>query len=357
MLALQSQIPLNLHETNRVGIFPSTRYQGSKNKILQWIDYHTKHLNFDTVLDAFGGTGSVAYMFKKRGKQVFYNDYLKFNHYIGLALVENNTEFLSDDDVRFILGNHSYKYPTFISDTFKNVYYTDEENTWLDRVVTNIRSLENDFKVAMAFFALFQSCIIKRPYNLFHRKNLYVRSAHVERSFGNKKTWDTSFEKHFIKFVEEVNDAIFDNGKAHKSYHSDIFDLDLDVPDLVYIDTPYISTKGVGVNYFDFYHFLEGLVHYEQWAQMIDYESKHLKIRNTKNRWSDKSQIHEAFNDLFKKFRKSQLLISYRDDGIPSIEQLISMLVNLGKRVEVKKFDYKYALSNTKSKEVLIIAQ
>jgi len=30
--------------------------------------------------------------------------------------------------------------------------------------------------------------------------------------------------------------------------------------DLAYIDPPYISAQGVGVDYLEFYHFLEGLV-------------------------------------------------------------------------------------------------
>ena len=37
--------------------------------------------------------------------------------------------------------------------------------------------------------------------------------------------------------------------------NSDIFDVKDDY-DLVYIDTPYISQKGGGVDYHDFYHFL-----------------------------------------------------------------------------------------------------
>ena len=75
---------------NRAGVLPSTRYQGSKYKIVKWIDYYTKDLKFDSVLDAFGGTGCVGYMFKKNGKQVFYNDSLKFNYYVGLAIIENS---------------------------------------------------------------------------------------------------------------------------------------------------------------------------------------------------------------------------------------------------------------------------
>ena len=344
--------------TNDFGVFPSTRYQGSKNKILDWISYITKDLNFNTVLDAFGGTGSVGYMFKKQGKQVFYNDYLKFNYIIGLALIENNNIFLNEDDLDFILQKHNnINYPTFIHDTFHNIYYTNEENLWLDQIITNIYQLKDKYKQALAFFALFQACIIKRPYNLFHRKNLYVRTAEVERSFGNKKTWDTPFEKHFIKFVDEANNAVFDNKKNNIAFQNDVFDWNYVKPDLVYIDTPYISNKSTGVNYFDFYHFLEGIVKYEKWANLIDFESKHKKIKNGKNEWCNKGEIHRAFEGLFNKFKDSLLVISYRDDGIPTIDELVEMLEKIDKRIEVKKMDYKYVLSNGSSKEVLIIAQ
>ena len=344
--------------TNDFGVFPSTRYQGSKNKILDWISHSTKDLNFETVLDAFGGTRSVGYMFKKQGKQVFYNDYLKFNNIIGLALIENNNIFLNEKDLNFILQKHDYiNYPTFIHDTFHDIYFTDEENMWLDQVITNIYQFENKYKQSLAFFALFQACIIKRPYNLFHRKNLYVRTAEIERSFGNKKTWDTPFEKHFLKFVDEANNAVLDNKKNNLAFRKDIFDWDYAKPDLVYIDTPYISSKGIGLNYFDFYHFLEGIMEYDEWANLIDCKSKHKKIKNEKNEWCNKGQIHNAFQNLFNKFQDSLLVISYRDDGIPTTQELIEMLKKLGKQVEVKKMDYKYVLSNGNSKEVLIIAK
>ena len=339
------------------GVFPSTRYQGSKYKIIEWIDYYTKDLEFDSVLDAFGGTGCVGYTFKKQGKKVFYNDSLKFNYYIGLAIIENPKIMLSEQDVDFILTKHSnVKYPTFIHDTFHDIYFTDRENEWLDLVITNIREFENKYKQALAFYALFQSCISKRPYNLFHRKNLYIRMAEVERSFGNKKTWDTPFEDHFRKFVEEGNNAIFDNKEDNKAFHSDVFDLNVQA-DLVYIDTPYISSKGNGVNYFDFYHFLEGVVFYDKWSKLIDEESKHKKIKNGKNEWCHKGEILVAFDRLFKKFQSSILVVSYRDDGTPTIPELVEMLKKYKKSVVVREVEYKYVLSKGKSKEVLIIAQ
>jgi adenine-specific DNA methylase len=342
---------------NKVGVLPSTRYQGSKYKIIKWIDYYTKDLKFDSVLDAFGGTGCVGYMFKKSGKQVFYNDSLKFNYYIGLALIENSKTILSENDIEIVLKEHpETKYPTFIYDTFHDIYFTDDENRWLDIVISNISRLDDQYKKALAYYALFQSCIIKRPYNLFHRKNLYIRTAEVKRSFGNKKTWDTPFEDHFIKFVEEGNNAVFNNGKTNKALYSDVFNLN-DSADLVYIDTPYISAKGTGVNYFDFYHFLEGIVFYDKWPELIDESSKHKKIKNGKNEWCNKGEIHAAFEKLFNKFRNSILVVSYRDDGTPTIQELVNMLRKYKKSIEVKKLDYKYVLSNGNSKEVLIIAK
>ena len=355
--AEQSQL-FNEIPTKSMGVLPSTRYQGSKYKILKWIDYYTKDLDFDTVLDAFGGTGCVGYMYKKNGKQVFYNDSLKFNHYVGFALIENKETFLNDEDLDFILKKQfKIKYPSFIYDTFHDIYFTDEENKWLDIVITNIGKIEDKYKQALAYYALFQSCIIKRPYNLFHRKNLYIRTAEVERSFGNKKTWDTPFEAHFLRFAEEANNAVFDNGKKNQALHSDIFNLTIPKIDLVYIDTPYISAKGMGVNYFDFYHFLEGIVFYDEWSKLIDENSKHKKIKNGKNEWCNKGEIHGAFERLFAKFKNSIQIVSYRDDGTPTISELLNMLKKHKKSIEVKKLNYKYVLSNGNSKEVLIIAK
>src|SRR3989338_3433058 len=111
----------------------STRYRGSKKKIVNWIWDQIKDLKFNTFLDAMGGTGCVAYKAKQEGKEVTYNDILKYNHIIGLALIENKNIKLTEDDVNFLLKKHSsIKYPSFIKDTFKDIYFTDEENELLD---------------------------------------------------------------------------------------------------------------------------------------------------------------------------------------------------------------------------------
>lgn len=264
---------------------------------------------------------------------------------------------LSKDDIDFLLQPHpDINYPTFIHDTFSDIYYTDEENRWLDMVIRNIENLDGFYKRALAYYALFQSCIIKRPYNLFHRKNLYMRTSDVKRSFGNKVTWDTPFEEHFLNFVNEVNGCVFSNGKdKNKALNLDFFDIEGKF-DLVYIDTPYISQESVGVDYLEFYHFLEGIVNYPKWKDMIDYRSKHRRIKHNKPVWCDKNKIHTAFNKLFKKFQNAVIVVSYRSDGIPSIENLTGILEKYKPIVREARYEsYKYVLSNNNSEECLLV--
>lgn len=337
--------------------FPTTRYQGSKQRFVDWIWNCIKDIPFNSVLDAFGGTGSVSFRLKEEGKEVTYNDILCFNHIIGKALIENTNTILNESELEQLFCKHkNISYPNFIEQTFKDIYFTDEENQWLDIVSTNIRNMDNHYKQAIAYFALFQSCIIKRPYNLFHRKNLYVRLKEVERSFGNKKTWDTPFETHFRKFVYEANNAIFDNKKVCSSINKDVFDINKNY-DFVYIDTPYINEKGVGVDYYDFYHFLNGLVDYENWNKNIDYNTKHLRLYKQPNVWNNPTTIYDAFRELFHKFKESIIAISYRSNGTPTINELVNILQEENKKIEIHYSNHiKYVLSKKECSEVLIIA-
>jgi adenine-specific DNA methylase len=338
---------------------PSTRYQGSKLKLLPWIWSHLADLPFATVLDAFGGTGCVSYLLKSRGKAVTYNDYLRFNHQIGTAFIENDHVRLSEEEVDWLAHPHAaIIYDNFIARTFHDIYFTDEENRWLDRVCQNIPQLPDRYQRALAYHALFQSCIRKRPYNLFHRKNLYMRTAHVERGFGNKATWDTPFEEHFRSFVAEANQAVFPAEVPCRALCHDA----LEVPgeyDLVYIDPPYVNRAGVGVDYLAFYHFLEGLTDYPHWPERTDYRKKHRPLLGTRSSWSDPRQVHEAFAKLFQRYANSALVVSYRSDGIPSEKDLVDLLSAIKREVRCLHFgEYKYVLStNDFSKEILLIGR
>ncbi|MBI3978919.1 MAG: DNA adenine methylase [Chloroflexi bacterium] len=359
-LSSETQLPLfGISDIEAVSpALPSTRYQGSKAKLMPWIWEHLKRLDFRTVLDAFGGSGVVSYWLKRHGKQVVYNDYLLFNYYVGLAIIENDHARLSDQDVQQIgLPATNRVYRHFIEDTFRGVYYTDTENAWLDLVTQNIDGLDDVFKKSLGYYALFQSCLVKRPFNLFHRSNLYLRLADVPRSFGNKTTWDRPFQEHFRGFVNEVNSLVFCNGLDNRALNEDALAIEGRY-DLVYLDPPYTSAASVTLNYLDFYHFLEGLVNYDTWEERIDYSTKHRRLLPRPNIWNDASRIREGFRAMFEKFRESILVVSYRSDGMPSVESIVRDMRLFKKRVSVARVDgYRYALSPRTIREVLVIGE
>jgi adenine-specific DNA-methyltransferase len=349
--------PGTAHPVAHVPRFPATRYQGSKRRFMDWIGRHLDRLEFDTALDAFGGSGVVAHWLKGRGKQVAYNDLLSFNYQIGLALIENDEVTLSDDDVASIMAPAPHRvYDDVIQRTFGGIYFTDAENRWLDVVAQNIRRLPCRYRRALAYYALFQSALAKRPYNLFHRRNLYLRLADVRRGFGNKATWDRPFADHFRTHARRGATAVFAGDRPCRALQGDA----ADVPgrfDLVYIDTPYLNARGIGVDYLAFYHFLEGLVRYDEWPELIDRRSKHLRMKSAPSPWTSPARVHEAFRRLLRRFADSTLVVSYRNDGIPSVEELIALMREVKPRVTVHFCDrYRYALSTNKhAKEMLLV--
>lgn len=333
---------------------PTTRYQGSKRKILPWIYDCIKDVEFDTVLDAFGGSGMVSYLFKHMGKQVTYNDLFRFNSIIGKSIIENNKVLLTDDDVTYLLYPHQ-QINNFVSDTFHNIYYLDEENRWLDMVIGNIESFSKlytnprlRYKKSIAYNALFQSCLAKRPYNLFHRRNLDMRTRDVVRSFGNKTTWEKPFPEHFRAFVKEINQSIFSSDSRCRVINQDVFSIKSNQYDLVYLDPPYLkkSDSNESSNYLKCYHFLEGIANYSDWQNLIDYDSTNKRIKKAyAPNYFNLSDAQTTFERLIKKFRKSIIVLSYRYGGTPTIGELSQMILKYKEHLKVYDRHYKYALN------------
>lgn len=356
-----------MNNISNINLIPTTRYQGSKRKLLPWIYSHLKSISFQTVLDVFGGTGSVSYLFKSMGKSVTYNDYLRFNSIIGKSIIENSIIKLEENDVQKILNSHSSY--NFITANFKDVFFLDKENAWIDKVVCGINKLafesqkDLEYKRAIAYNALFQSCLIKRPFNLFHRKNLYLRTNDVKRNFGNKVTWDREFEFYFRKFVKEINHSVFDSGFECNVTNNDVYDIDPSGYDLIYLDPPYVlpNCTNESANYLKCYHFLEGVANYDTWNDHIDLDSRIFSLKHDflPNRFRP-SSVHETFENIIYKFRNNKIAISYKYGGTPSISYIVELLKKHGKTVSLYNIHYQYALNkqngNAKmNREYLII--
>jgi hypothetical protein len=221
------------------------------------------------------------------------------------------------------------------------------------------------YKRALLYYALFQSCLVKRPFNLFHRRNLYLRFRRVKRSFGNKTTWDTPFSEHFAAFCREVNRWVFKGAKSCRSICHDALDIPAHNYDLVYIDPPYVkdARRWDHPNYHNWYHFLEGLCTYSKWPELIDFNSPNLRMKPERsNDWIDRDNHSKAFDALFEKYAKSIIVVSYKKFGVPSIDTLVRMLKRHGRKVRSHSRHYKYALNHQNgeaklNREFLLVAE
>ncbi len=111
-----------------------------------------------------------------------------------------------------------------------------KRNNQIDVYIQNALALENENIKCSALYILFQSCLMKRPYNLFHRRNLNMRLNYTSGNFGNKQTWERSFEELFIRFIKELDQVCFNNGRINTAHNFSALNCPLNA-DLVYIES------------------------------------------------------------------------------------------------------------------------
>ena len=139
---------------------------GSKSKLLTEIWSVASQFEFDTAIDLFSGSGIVGYMFKAQGKSVISNDYMAMSATFTKAMVENNSVTLPLEEAKELLVPHKES-DHFVATTFKDLYYTDEENELIDTLRTNIAAIRDQYKHAIAMAALIRACTKKRPRGIF----------------------------------------------------------------------------------------------------------------------------------------------------------------------------------------------
>lgn len=342
-------------------VLPITRYYGSKRKLVEriWTELENRHLDFHSFLDVFGGTGIMSYNMASHGKDVVYNDIFTFNCRIAEALLASPRGVFTNEVANQLLQRvEGREYHHYIEDIFSGIYYTDEEDVIIDTVVQNIMHLPQP-QQASAYYVLFQSCLIKRPFNLFHRRNLNLRENHVESNFGNYVTWEKSFETLFHQFTEELNQFQFLQLPNVEIVNHSALECP-NVADLVYIDTPYFTKKSAAVSYHARYHFLEGLVYYNEIPEHVNYDKVNREIQIHKSEeFENKSRYLDDLNELLGHYPESIIVMSYTSEGYPSIEELRVQLQRHKQHVEVIYFGkYNFALNrnNKNRQEVLFIA-
>lgn len=317
--------------------FPGTRYMGSKNKIIFEIWDYLKDLKFESFFDIFAGSNVVGYFMKCRGKRVVTNDFLSFSYHSSKAMIENSFEKIQQQDISILLQPNDNNH--FIQNTFQDIFFSNEDNSFLDRVRHNVGLLNNDYKKSLALSVLVRACIKKRSRGIF----TFVG----ERYNDGREDMKKSLETHFIESIDIFNDAVFDNNKQNKSFNERAEDINIKA-DLVYLDPPYYSPKSDN-DYLRRYHFVEGLVRNWEGITIQDH-SKVKKFKSYPSPFSKKESSYKAFENLLEKFRESIIVISYSSNSLPTKEELYAILRNYKSNVIVHEINHTYSFGNQNHK-------
>ena len=331
ILAHPSDLP------EQVNSYPELRYMGSKKRLLPWLNEIFQKLDFDSALDAFSGTGCVAYLLKATDHRVVTSDYLNFTSLVSKATVQNNNVRLTTKNLDALL-KPSKTNRHFISKTFAGVFYTPEDLKFLDRLSGNIPRLGNESARALAYAALFRSCLKRQP------RGVFTLSGDLSRYDDGRRDLKLSLEEHFLEQVAVYNNAVFSNGRRNVAMRSDVFDLPRKKVDLVYLDPPYVPRADDNC-YIKRYHFLEGLSSY--WENLpIDESTKVKKIAKKFTPFSYRRTAIDAFDRMFSKFKSAQIALSYSSNGYPDLEELVSLLERYKKSVTVFEKPHRYHFGN-----------
>lgn len=315
------------------------RYLGSKIKLLPEIESVIKKYKIkgETFADLFAGTCCVADYFKGKYK-IIANDFLYYSYVISKAK-------LSFKEVpKFKKFRKNYKMDIFewlntnkyVADDTYFVYknYTpiggrkflkEENGIKIDGIRQEIEKLKDKEIITENEYYFLIASLLESVTKVSNTSGTY------EAFF---KFWESRAEKEFIIESLEIN-------KVNKISRNEVFSKDTNLlvreieGDIAYIDTPYTVTQYVSA-----YHFLETLAKYD--SPKIKGVGGKRERENKNSLYARRSEAMVQFEDLFRQIRFKHIIISYSNQGLVPLEQLVSLAKLFAKdnKVYVEKFDY-----------------
>ncbi|KAA6328386.1 hypothetical protein EZS27_022717 [termite gut metagenome] len=82
----------------------------------------------------------------------------------------------------------------------------------------------------------------------------------------------------------------------------------------------------------------------------INISTKTKKFKKYPSPFDSKSTVNGALDQLFCKFQKSILIVSYSSNSIPAKEEMIEILSRYKSNVRLEEIDYKYSFGNQNHK-------
>jgi len=317
----------------QAALYPSTRFMGSKEKLIGDICRVASPLPGQRVLDLFSGSGVVSYMFKAQGKAVTSNDYMTVSWLFTRALVENSGTRLSPDTIKFLTTGEPAD--DFVRRTFNNLYFNNDDNRFIDLVRTRIAELDGDMEKTLARAALARACMKKRARGIF----TYVGVRYDD----GRRDMQISLRDHFFEAARVLNAAVFDNGAQSRALNVDALSVDVEA-DVIYIDPPYYS-KMSDNDYIRRYHFVEGLA--REWIGVeIQQHTLTRKFKTYGSPFSTYEGAKGAFETIFRRYADSAIVVSYSSNSLPDKETMLSLLRRFKRNVDVIPVNHRYSFGN-----------
>jgi adenine-specific DNA-methyltransferase len=323
--------PATGNVVERVASFPRLRYMGSKYKVVPFLVDILGKIQFDSALDAFSGSGVVAYALKSMGKRVTANDFLTFAATVAKATIENPGVRLTDSDISSVLGPN-IDGREFIQRTFAGLYFPLSDHEFLDSAWSHIEELPK-YKRELAISALCLAAARKQPRGVFTVTDL--------RYDDGRRALRAPLRELFVEAAAQYNKVVIEGGPECSSLCQDIFNLEPGNFDLVYLDPPYAPPRDDN-DYIKRYHFLEGLSLYWK-GQTIMENTLTKKLAKRFTPFSYKRTIREALLSVFARFADSTIVLSYSTNSVPGEEEVIELLRTVKSTVEVYAVEHRYS--------------
>lgn len=323
----------------RMSGFPRLRYMGSKYRLVPHLAEVFTELGGHTALDAFSGSGVVAYLLKTLGYQVTTNDFLTFPSVIARATVVNQAQTLTESDIEQICGPPADD-RDFIQRTFHGLYFTDADREFLDSAWSHIDRMTGH-KQDLAISALILAAARRQPRGVFTFTDF--------RYDDGRRDLRISLREHFRERALDYNRVVFDSGQPCTAVSGDVFALNPGPYGIVYLDPPYAPPRDDNC-YIKRYHFLEGLAVYWR-GQTIMEGTRTKKLAKRYTPFSYKHTITDALRRTFKQFKDSGIVLSYSSNAVPDAQTIEALLREVKDTVEVRLIDHTYTFGTHRAAE------
>lgn len=317
-------------DVDALAAYPRIRFMGSKHRLAPRLAELFATLPPGPAIDAFSGSGVVAYTLKATGRETLANDHLAFTAMLAEALVANQDERLSAKDVETLCSpNRDGR--AFIATTFAGLYFPERDHAFLDAAWSHVDELAGA-KRALALSALCLAAAWKQPRGVF--------TVTTPRYDDGRRQLHTPLEDLFKEAVTRCHAALIP-GTATATC-GDVFAIDPAGAAIAYLDPPYAPSRD-DTCYVKRYHFLEGLATYWR-GQEIMWETRTRKLRKRHTPFASKRTARDALDRLFDHFRDPQaLVVSYGSNADLDAAELEALLARHRRSVRRIEIPHRYA--------------